>query len=270
MFSNVNFNGKIISAENQMFNLNHSLFRTGEILVEKLRLFQDEFLFPERHYFHLMAQMRMARFEIPMDYTPQFFYEQLEKLKIESGFKNAEFCFNVTRNQNKIDFWVTAQALNETFHFKDEYTIDLYRETYVSGDFHQRLNFLNPRQSILQTYASENQLDDLVLLNFNKSIAHSMNGNIFVIQDDRLMTPSLEQGAFDNVLRDRVLQACIRIPEISDVQEVEEFFPFKLTHADEIFIAQNAKGIIQVSKMRKKTYSNEISQKIVQALLELV
>lgn len=270
MFSKINFNGEIIPTETEVFNFQHSIFRTGEVLVEKLRLFHDAFLFPERHYFHLMAQMRMARFEIPMHYTPEFFYDQLDRLKYKIDVQNAEFCFHVARNENQIDFWVSANKLSENFHFQEDYRIDLYRETYVSGDFHQRLNFLDPRQHIFNTYAAENQLDDLILLNFNKSVARTMNGNIFAIEEDRVLTPSLEQGALDNVLRDRVLQACIRAPEISDVQELDVFFPFKLTHANEIFIAQNAKGIRQVSQMRKKKYSSEITQQIVKTLLELV
>ena len=270
MFSKLNFNGEIISSETLVFNFQHSLFQTGEILVEKVRLLNQEFLFPERHYFHLMAQMRMARIEIPMNYTPGFFYNELEKLKEVSGYQNAEFQFYVSRNESQVDFWIRAEEQTETFHFQEDYQIDLYRETYVSGDLHQRLNFLNPRLNILKIYAEENQLDDLILLNFSKSVAHSMRGNIFAIQDNQVFTSSLEQGALDDVLRDRVIQACVRTPEISDIQELEEFFPFKLTHAEEIFIAQNGKGIVQVSKMRKKNYSKELSERIVETLLELV
>lgn len=268
MYSRVNQNGEIIAASSQVFGLNHPIFNSGEILLEKIRLLQGDFMFAERHYFHLMAQMRMARMEIPMEYTPDFFYDQLAKLNKDAGFENAEFRFHVTQSSAHTDFWISAEEMPTSILFNNDYTLDLYRETYVSGDFHQRLNFLNPRQRILKTYALENDIQDLILLNQNKSVAHSMNGNIFVIQDNHVFTPTLEQGAFDDVLRDRVLQACIRTPEIDEVHE-EEVFPFKLTHADEIFIAQNGKGIVQVSQLRKKKYVDMITQSIVDILCEL-
>lgn len=269
MHSRINLNGEIVSASTQLFGFDHPVFNSGEILQEKIRLFEGSFLFAERHYFHLMAQMRMARMQIPLDYTPAFFYQELTKIQEDSGLQNAELIFNVTQSDIQSDFWVSIKELPNTLFFNDDYEIDLYRETYVSGDFHQRLNFLNPRYRILSTYAKENSLDDLILLNQEKSVAHSMNGNIFMIQGNEVFTSSLEQGAFDNVLRDRVLQACIRAPEIDEIHEGEGLFPFKLNKADEVFIAKNGHGIIKVSKLRKKDYVSDVTKSIVSQLIAL-
>ena len=268
MHSRINFNGEITLSNSLRFELNHPIFLSGEILQEKIRLFQNKFMFVERHYFHLMAQMRMARMEIPMTYTPDFFYEQLSKLKEETKLENGLFNFYVTQSSTATDFWISAEEMPNQIYFNQDYTLDLYRETHVSTDFHQRLNFLNPRLKILKLYAQENGIDDLILLNHKKAVAHSMHGNIFMIQGQQVFTPSMEEGAKDNVLRDRVLQACKRTPEIDNIQEVE-LFPFKLTHADEIFIAQNGKGIIKVVQLRKKKYTDTITQSIVKILSEL-
>ena len=268
MHSRVNFNGEMIAMSTQMFGLDHAIFNSGIILVERLRLFQGEVMFLERHYFHLMAQMRMARMKIPMSFTLDFFLEELLKIKKDSNLENAEFNFYVTQDQEATDFWISSKLVADQIFFNQKYSLDLYRETHVSGDFHQRLNFLNPRHRIFRIYATENDMDDLILLNEKKAIAHSMNGNLFMIQNNQVFTPTIEQGAKDDVLRDRVLQACIRAPEINIVSE-EEIFPFKLTHADEIFIAQNGKGILQVTKLRKKDYSNDVTQCIVNSLMNL-
>lgn len=270
MHVNINLNGEIVSSSTKLFGFDHPIFHSGEIIQEKIRLYNDVFAFAERHYFHLMAQMRMARMKIPLAFTPEFFYNELEKLKTDGGLKNAEFNFLVTQSEMNTDFWITAKELPANLLFTGDYEIDLYRETHVTNDFHQRINFLNPRYKIWSTFAFENGLNDLILLNPQKLVAHAMQGNIFMIKDNEIFTSSLEQGAFDDVLRDRVLQACIRTPELEEIHEKEGVFPFKLNKADEVFIAQNGYGLIHVSKLRKTEFNMEITQSITEQLKDLV
>ena len=261
MFSTVNLNGNLISKDSVAFSFNHLGWQNGEIIIEPIRLYAGSFLFAEQHYFHLMAQMRMARMEIPMEFTPEFFYIECGKLKEFSGLKNAKFNFFVSLNNEMVDFWIIAESLGNDLIFSEFYEIDQYRETHVANCFHNRIGFANPRNRILKTFAKENDLNDLILLNENKTIARAIDGNIFVIHENQLLTPTLENGALDDVLRDQILKTAQKMPHFDGVKE-EAIFPFSLMKADEVFVAKNGVGIFAVSKFRKKEFLTDYSEEI--------
>lgn len=267
MFPLVNLNGNLVSKSAAFFGFDHPAITGSEIIQEKLRLFQGDFLFAERHYFHLMANMRMARMNIPMSFTPDFFYAELNKLIEESNLENALFTFNVCQNFHTTDFWISARVLTSDFLFKTDFEIDQYRETHVDNGFHQRIHFTEPHKSMLRIFAVENELSDLILLNEQKFIARAIEGNIFVIKDNKLSTPKLEDGAFDDVLRSRILHAGHIAPHFDQVKE-ENIFPFALMQADEVFIAVNGEGIYSVSRFRKKSYTTEITTEMLDFILE--
>lgn len=263
----LNLNGTINSKENSVLSLDHRALIAGEIILEKIRLLNGEFLFKEKHYFHLMANMRMARIQIPIHWTPDFFYSELERLKVATSATNAVFNFYASENYNEVDYWITANILPSDFLFLSDYEIDLYRESHVANGWHQRIHFVAPHNKILKKYSVENDLQNLILLNESKSIAQSIEGNIFVIKDKIISTPRLDNGSLDDVLRDVIISASKRSPYFDDVIE-EQIFPFKLTQADEIFIAQNGLGIFSVSNFRKSIYSSDLTQELFEFVLE--
>lgn len=268
MFPIVNYKGDLISKSSQVFSFEHFAISKGEILQESLRLYNNEFLFKEEHYFHLMAQMRMARIDIPMHFTPTFFYNELAKLKNELNTENASFNFYVSANRYEPDFWITAKPLIHSLIFESNFEVEQFRDTHVANGLHKRISFLEPKNRILKTYANENDYQDLILLNEQKSIAHSIKGNIFVIKDNSLFTPDLQQGALDNVFRDKLITACKRAPHFDEVK-VEAVFPFSLMKADEVFILVNGEGVYPITKFRKKEYKTEFLPELINFFLEL-
>lgn len=264
----VNYKGELVSSSAQVFGFDHVAILQSEILKEHLRLYQGRFLFEERHYFHLMAQMRMARMPIPMHFTPAFFHDELAKLKDEFALDHAKFTFCVSQNMHDTDFWITAIPMKDALAFDADYEIEQYRETHVANGFHQRMRFSEPRNRVLKTFAFENDYQDLLLLNEQKSIARCIDGNLFVIKGDSLLTPRLEDGALDSVFRDKMLEACKRAPHLDDVKE-EAIFPFSLMKADEIFVLKDGEGAYAVSKFRKKEFVGDIMPELIAFFVEL-
>ena len=50
-------------------------------------------------------------------------------------------------------------------------------------------------------YAQENELDNCILLNDNKLVAEFLNGNIFIVNDNIIKTPTLSTGCLNGVMR---------------------------------------------------------------------
>ncbi|MXV38513.1 hypothetical protein GO491_07465 [Flavobacteriaceae bacterium Ap0902] len=258
----VNFNGDLIQKSSSTFSFDHAAIFNGEVIQEDIRIWDGAMMYQEKHYFHLMAMMRMARIDIPMSFTPEFFYAEINKLKEEQSLENAKISFNVSPNHSSVDFWITAKVLPSKLTFELPYKIDQYRETHVSNGFHDRVNFLKPSNRILDIYAFENELQDLVLLDESKNVARSIHGNIFMIKDETLFVPKLENGALDVVFRKMTIEAAKRVPDFKEIKE-DAIFPFALMKADEVFIVKNGEGFFPVTNFRKKNYESRLLPSIV-------
>ena len=92
-----NCNGDTTALENKLTHNRGFLY--GDAVFETLKIVQGKILFLEDHYFRLMASMRILRMEIPMDFTMEFFEEQLlSTVKNEGFLDSARVRITVYRN----------------------------------------------------------------------------------------------------------------------------------------------------------------------------
>ena len=75
----INFNGNIVLKDSNILTENRS-FLYGDGVFETVKIVNGKILFLEDHYFRLMASMRVVRMEIPMNFTMEFFEEQILSL----------------------------------------------------------------------------------------------------------------------------------------------------------------------------------------------
>ena len=96
----VNFNGNI--QENSNFSIESNRgFLYGDAIFETIKVLDNKVLFLEDHYFRLMASMRICRMEIPMNFTMEFFEEQILKLTNSLEKSNSfRVRFSVFRNSD--------------------------------------------------------------------------------------------------------------------------------------------------------------------------
>ena len=76
----INFNGTITDSETNLL-VNNRAFLYGDGVFESIKIVDQKILFLEDHYFRLMASMRIVRMEIPMNFTMEFFEEQIGILR---------------------------------------------------------------------------------------------------------------------------------------------------------------------------------------------
>ena len=113
-------------------------------------------------------------------------------------------------------------------------------------------------------YAKENQYDNCLLLNTNKNIVEALNGNLFLVKDNVIKTPPLDDGCLKGIMRKQVLEIIKKIPEFECVEA--SISPFELQKADELFVTNVVQGIQPISSFRKKTFTSNVSQSILAKL----
>ena len=108
-------------------------------------------------------------------------------------------------------------------------------------------------------FAQEQNVDDAVLLSHDNHVLETSRGNIFILKEGSLVTPSLEDGALRGVMREQVLKLSKNIGLIATEKKIS---PFDLLKADEIWITNAIQGIMAVSEYRKSTYVSVLANKM--------
>lgn len=273
-----NCNGDTTAFENKLTHNRSFLY--GDAVFETLKIVQGKILFLEDHYFRLMASMRILRMEIPMDFTMEFFEEQLlSTVKNEGCLDSARVRITVYRNDggyylpltNTISYLIHATPLQSQVYVLESKSceVDLYKDFYISK---QLLSTLKTTNKVLHVtasiYAYENDLDNCILLNESKNVVEVLQGNIFMLQGTKLITPPISEGCCNGILRKQLIALAKKMEGLEVVEEI--ISPFDLQKADELFYTNVIKGIQSITKYRKKEFKTDLASSLVEKLNELI
>jgi len=264
----LNESSEVLTSSNRAFKYGDALFET--LKVEKLRIF-----FLEDHYFRLMASMRMLRMEIPLHFTMEFFEKSVIDTVKKNNFESGRVRFTVFRKDdgqyapitNQVDYLVEVSPL--IHNVKEHYKIDLFKDYYLNSSFLSTIKTTNKIINVLASiFASENELDNCILLNEKKNVVEAINGNIFIVYGNVIKTPPITEGCIKGVLRKKIIEIVSKIDYLS-LEEIE-ISVFDLQKADEVFITNVIMGIQPVSSYKKSNYITKVSNELNLKLKELI
>ena len=271
----INFNGLIVSNDTNILTRNRA-FLYGDAVFETVKIMDSKVLFLEDHYFRLMSSMRVIRMEIPMNFTMEYLEEQILTLaKSKNLAISSRARITVYRNDggyylpqdNTVSFLISVESLDTTLYSinQKEYIVDLYTDFYVSKQLLSSIKTTNKIINITASiFANENGLDNCLLLNDSKSVIEALQGNLFMLKGNTLITPPVSEGCLNGVMRKQILTLARKIKNLEVVEEV--ISPFDLQKADELFITNVIKGIQPITKYRKKEFTTDLASKLVRNL----
>lgn len=274
----INFNGNI--AQEDTILAQNRAFLYGDGIFETVKIVNGKILFLEDHYFRLMASMRVVRMMIPMDFTMEYFEEQILSLVKEQGIAaSARARITVFRNDgglylpktNDISFLIKATPLESTFFGikSNEYEVDLYKDFYVTKQLLSSLKTTNKLINVTGSiYAHENDLANCILLNDTKNVVEALQANIFMVMGKKLITPPISEGAVNGIMRKQILAIAKKVEGIEVLEEI--ISPFDLQKADELFLTNIIIGVQPITKYRKKVFKTNLAHLLVQKLNESI
>ncbi len=256
--------------------LNNRGFLYGDALFETVKILDGKILFLEDHYFRLMSSMRILRMEIPMNFTMEFFESEiLNEVKKEQLEASARARITVYRKEgglylpenNTINYVISVSKIDKPIYEIENstYEVDIYKDFYVAKQLISTLKSTNKIVQITGSiYAKENALDNCILLNQDKNVVEALNGNIFMLKDKTLITPPINEGCLNGIMRKQIIALAKTIDGITFTES--SISPFDLQKADEIFITNVIKGIQPITKYRKKEFETNLSQSLISKL----
>ena len=275
----INCNGTFLPSDICLSASNRG-FLYGDGVFETLKVVNNKILFLEDHYFRLMASMRIVRMQIPANFTLEYLEEQiLNTATTNNCATSARIRFTVYRNDGgfytpktrTVSYIIQASPLDATkYSFADaSYEVDLYKDFFIPKQLLSTIKTTNKMINITGSiFAQENDLQDCLLLNNEKNVVEALNGNLFLRLGNKLLTPPIEDGCLNGIVRKQLLAVAKKIEGLEVVEA--SISPFDLQKADELFITNIIVGIQPITQYRKKTYTTELATELLQKLNELI
>ena len=275
----INFNGNIVSSETNLLQDNRA-FLFGDAVFETLKIVDNRILFLEDHYFRLMSSMRIVRMEIPMNFTLEFIeHEILSLAKTNNCHDSARIRFTVYRKSggyylpdtNEISYLINVKPLENKLYSIDNsaYEVDLFKDFYITKQLLSSIKSTNKMVNVTGSiYAKENGFQNCLLMNDSKNIIESLNGNVFMLNNNQLITPPISEGCLNGIMRKKILELAKKIENLEVVEAI--ISPFDLQKADELFVTNVISGIQPITKYRKKMFETMLSNELLVHLNDLI
>lgn len=273
----VNINGRLHDDSEGVISLQNRGYSYGDALFETIKVVHGKILFWEDHYFRLMASMRILRMDIPMNFTMEFLEREILNTidANELSNKSARIRMNVHRISggkyfplsNDIEYNIAAEILDSDFYSLNpsSYIVELFKDFYLAPGLLSTLKTNNRIINVLGSiYAKENQYESCLLLNTNKNVVEGLHGNLFLVKDNIVKTPPLEDGCIKGIMRKQLIEIINTMENLS-ISETS-ISPFELQQADELFLSNVVMGIQPISSYRKKIYATSIAQEVLNKL----
>ena len=278
-FFMINYNGQVYCSETILSNSNRG-FLYGDAVFETVKIVNNKVLFLEYHYFRLMSAMRIVRMEIPMNFTMEYFEEQILILVNTLNYSQSararitvfrEDGGNYLPETNTVSYLISASKLQSEHYsiVNNQYEVDLYKDYYVAKHLLSSIKTTNKIINVTASiFAKENGLDNCLLINENKNIIEALQGNLFMLVDNKLITPPVSEGCLSGIMRKQIISIVKKMPKM--VVAEEPISPFELQKASELFITNVIKGIQPITRYRKTEYKTDFAIKLLQELNTLI
>lgn len=257
-------NGKIVDAAH-CISANNRSFRYGDGFFETLLIKNGAIRFWDLHQQRIQHSLQTLCFD-----TPHFF--SVEKLEDEifSLYKKqkrtaaARVRINFFRSDgglfdakdNYVNYVIQVWDLpnyTETFN-ENGWDITIYTKAQKSVDALSNIksnNYLH--YALAAQFAKQQKCNDALILNCKNTIADSCIANLFVVINNELVTPSLQQGCVAGITRNYLIKT---LHQQNIMVKESSISPTDLAQASEVFLTNAIKGVVWVKRIDDYTYSH--------------
>ncbi len=264
----INQNGSLEKTGGEMSRMQNRGFTYGDSLFDVLKFEGGKVAFLEDHYFRLMSSMRMLRMKIPMHFTLEGYEKELLKTLEANGIDDsARLRVSVFRagggfyfpESNLSEYRIETGKLPQVPD--SPYEIELFKDYHVSSGLLSTVKTNNRLVNVLGSiFAQENEYQNAILINERKELVGATDANLFLIKGDQIITPSLDSGCINGIIRKKVIEH-LKSKEGRVVEETA-VSPFELLKVDEVFLTNSIAGVQTVNRYRKKKFQDSVARNL--------
>jgi branched-subunit amino acid aminotransferase/4-amino-4-deoxychorismate lyase len=267
----INYNGNIYHEHETLLPVTNRAFRYGDGFFESMVMFNKKIPLLEYHWARIVFTAEVTSAFLP----PTFDTAALESMildlaSVNDAVKNARIRVQFFRmgkglylpEDDELGFSITLDKIEN-----DKFEIGTGLKAGMRDDCFKGLSMVSDLKNsgalsfvVASQFARNEGWDECILMNHFGQVCEALNSNVFIVKNGKLITPSLESGCVNGVMRSYVMGLVQDRTEERDVT-VEE-----LLNADEIFLTNAVKGVQWIKELNKKTYANKEATELVEWL----
>ncbi len=274
----VNLNGDLCPADAPVIPLDNRAFHYGDGVFETMRIVRGRICFLDAHWSRLVEGLKVLRISMPKNLDreslEQAITELVERNEMPSArcrltvFRDSAGFFRPERNDGA--YTIELMPVERDTYILNEHghTVDLYPEMRKAVNLLSVHKTLDSQLYVMASlWSIENHLDDCLLQNDRGNIIESSSGNIFIVSNGVLYTPSLADGCLGGIMRMQVINVALE----NGIKVYESSLtPQNLLVADELFFTNAALGVQWVGAYRTKRYAHRMALRLQDLLVKKV
>ena len=266
------YNGLLVSAGTPFLDERNRAFKYGDGLFETMRVYKGKIVNQELHFERFFKGLRLLKISFPRSFSENLLIQNIHALLNENhvddharlrlmAFRGGT---NLMDNPTEeINYLIEAVKLDAPVILNQPgLKVDLFEDAQKSCDVFSNVktnNYLSSIMAIL--YANEHLLDECFLLNAYGRVCESAISNIFIIHQQKVITPSLSEGCVEGVVRRWLIE---NLPQMG-LEVIEKKVPIEeVWEAEEIFLTNSLKWVRWIKEFRGKVYTHEKASEIAQ------
>jgi len=252
-------NGKALEAGSPETSLLNRAFKFGDGLFEEIRVFKGKALFADAHISRMMEGMVCLKFDFEKEPWKTEIIAALERsIELNKITSNGRLRLHVYRSGTG----AFAPLTHHPFYMLEGYSLkDNYFESQVQTTLTDYTEVLLAPGILSKFYAGNSLPLTLAAihakaLGFEEAVLYSpqgvsmtSTGNLFIVKQQKLLTPGLDSACVAGIMRAKMLSLCqeLKIPVMQKKLKRKD-----LEKADEIFVCNEIRGIVPVKKYNEQ------------------
>lgn len=258
----INFNGNIYPEHEQLLPVTNRAFKYGDGFFESMVMFDKKIPLLDYHFSRMefTAEVLSAVFPKRFD-TERFMNMILDLASVNDAVQNARIRLQFFRkgkglylpDDDELGYVISMDKIeNAQFECGEGLKVgmreDCFKPVYNISDLK---NSSALAYVLFAQFAAAEGWDEMILMNSYTQVCEAIHSNIFLVKENKLITPNLESGCVNGVMRTYFISVFEGEIEEREIETKE------LLEADEIIFTNAVKGIQWVKEFEAKTYTNK-------------
>jgi branched-subunit amino acid aminotransferase/4-amino-4-deoxychorismate lyase len=270
------FNGNYHRKEDFGLSYKNRAFCYGDALFETMHANGTQIQFFTDHMMRLRFGMKNLGMEIPLNIENNSLEKEIIKLFHKNKlYQGVRIRLTVFRNEggkytpldNSISYIVETEYIeNEQYHLNSKgFSIGLFDQIKKPVN---KLSNLKSANALIYIqaglYARQNHFDDCILINEHNRLVEGISSNLFLVKDNILLTPPLNDGPVAGIMRKQILKIADSLNfKIVNNHSCDEQ---DLLQADEVFLTNSISGIRWILGYKERRYFNHTAKLLMDEL----
>lgn len=270
------FNGRIFQDEHiEGLDMLNRAFHFGDAFFDTLRFSGGKLLHWDQHYRRITDSVASLRMELRNDASTRSLDQQILNLLNRQRLKEARVRITVFRSgkglyrpqSNMADILIESKPLSVGAYLDGPGLLAGISQVAIAplGPLSHIKSSSRPASIQAAIECGQRQLDELLILNTNNTLAEAISSNVFLFIDGILYMPMPGQGQVEGIMQELVseLAAASGIP----VQN-SEISTDMIHEAEQAFLTNSIRGIRPVSRLEEKPLEISLALKLQKLLRE--